>query len=127
MQGRIVHGQNPLQLIERYTQAIGRMRELPDWILEGAIVGMQGGSQAVREMWKELESADVPISAFWLQVRMIHIKKHSGQSIQESTFLSAYSLHKHRGFTLLVQSLEGLGWAKEDRHRLAAMVELGDR
>ena len=68
MHGRIVHGQNPLQLIERYTQSIGRMRELPDWILEGAIVGMQGGSQAVRQMWKELKAADVPISAFWLQV-----------------------------------------------------------
>ncbi|KAH7440311.1 hypothetical protein KP509_04G100900 [Ceratopteris richardii] len=67
MKGRILHGQNPLQLIERYTEAAGRMKELPDWILEGAVVGMQGGTSAVRETWKKLEDIGVPISAFWLQ------------------------------------------------------------
>ncbi|MCO5602466.1 hypothetical protein L7F22_056598 [Adiantum nelumboides] len=68
MEGRIVHGKTPLQLIERYTEAIGRMRPLPNWIMEGAIVGMQGGTEAVREAWRKLRQADVPISAFWLQV-----------------------------------------------------------
>ncbi|KAI5071284.1 hypothetical protein GOP47_0013535 [Adiantum capillus-veneris] len=67
MEGRILHGRTPLQLIERYTEAIGRMRALPDWIVEGAVVGMQGGTQAVRDAWSKLKQADVPISAFWLQ------------------------------------------------------------
>ncbi|CAM6039394.1 unnamed protein product [Sphagnum compactum] len=43
------------------------MRELPSWITKGAIVGMQGGLQAVHQVWEKLQDLDVPLSAFWLQ------------------------------------------------------------
>ncbi|KAI4348597.1 hypothetical protein L6164_009305 [Bauhinia variegata] len=67
VQGRILHGNSPCELIERFTETIGRPPELPNWILSGAIVGMQGGTDAVRHIWDELKTFDVPISAFWLQ------------------------------------------------------------
>ncbi|KAJ7514003.1 hypothetical protein O6H91_23G022100 [Diphasiastrum complanatum] len=67
MRGRILHGQTLLELIKHYTGAIGRMKALPDWILEGAIIGIQGGTDTVKRIWKQLQEHDVPIAAFWLQ------------------------------------------------------------
>ncbi|XXG52757.1 hypothetical protein AAC387_Pa03g0989 [Persea americana] len=66
-QGRILHGSSPVEFIERFTETIGRPPELARWILSGAVVGMQGGTEAVRCVWAQLQELDVPISAFWLQ------------------------------------------------------------
>ncbi|HNR90017.1 MAG TPA: alpha-glucosidase [Spirochaetota bacterium] len=65
--GRILYGATPLELIERYTEYAGRMKALPDWIGSGAIVGMQGGTERVYEIWNLLEAQGTPIAAFWLQ------------------------------------------------------------
>ncbi len=43
------------------------MRPLPDWVHEGAIAGMQGGTARVREVWQQLREHGTPIAAFWLQ------------------------------------------------------------
>ncbi|PSS15735.1 Sulfoquinovosidase [Actinidia chinensis var. chinensis] len=67
IQGRILHGNLPLEFIELFTEAIGRPPELPEWIISGAVVGMQGGTEFVRDVWDKLQTYDVPISAFWLQ------------------------------------------------------------
>lgn len=68
MKGRILYGRNPPELVKEYTAAVGRMRALPSWITKGAIVGMQGGRDAVRDVWRTVKEYDVPLSAFWLQV-----------------------------------------------------------
>ncbi|XP_058003212.1 uncharacterized protein LOC110658267 isoform X2 [Hevea brasiliensis] len=65
--GRILHGNSPAELIEHFTETIGRPPELPKWIISGAVVGMQGGTDVVRRIWDELQAYKVPISAFWLQ------------------------------------------------------------
>ena len=67
MRGRILNGDSPPALIEEYTRYSGRMRALPDWILKGAVIGMQGGTEKVRAKLKALEAAGVPVAAFWLQ------------------------------------------------------------
>ncbi|KAL3632570.1 hypothetical protein CASFOL_025554 [Castilleja foliolosa] len=67
MEGRILNGNSPLELIERFTESIGRPQQLPEWIILGAVVGMQGGTRKVRDIWEELRAKDTPISAFWLQ------------------------------------------------------------
>ncbi|CDP09576.1 unnamed protein product [Coffea canephora] len=67
VQGRILHGNSPTELIENFTETIGRPPELPEWIISGAVVGMQGGTDAVRNVWNQLQTYNVPISAFWLQ------------------------------------------------------------
>lgn len=65
--GRILYGRNPSALIEEYTRFAGRMRPLPDWILSGAVVGMQGGSEKVRQVYEQLKQRGTPLAAFWLQ------------------------------------------------------------
>lgn len=65
--GRILYGDSPADLIAEYTGYAGRMRPLPDWILEGAVVGMQGGTERVREVAAELAARGTPVAAFWLQ------------------------------------------------------------
>eukprot|EP00002_Diphylleia_rotans_P029439 TRINITY_DN5998_c0_g3_i1.p1 TRINITY_DN5998_c0_g3~~TRINITY_DN5998_c0_g3_i1.p1 ORF type:complete len:764 (-),score=160.62 TRINITY_DN5998_c0_g3_i1:182-2473(-) len=67
--GRIVHAQNgtPLDIISEYTTYCGRMPLLADWINDGAVLGMQGGTQEVLDTYKLLTSYNVPTAAFWLQ------------------------------------------------------------
>ena len=65
--GRILYGSTPLELIERYTQYAGRMKVLPDWLNEGAVVGLQGGTKALYENWRKLQEHDTPVAAFWIQ------------------------------------------------------------
>ncbi|CAN0907989.1 yihQ [Linum grandiflorum] len=65
--GTILDGKTPTELIERFTGRIGRPPMLPKWVISGAVVGMQGGTERVREVWEKLEGYQVPISAFWLQ------------------------------------------------------------
>ena len=67
MRGQILSGDTPAELIEQYTEYSGRMRPLPDWILSGAVVGLQGGTDRVREIYGDLKALDTPISALWLQ------------------------------------------------------------
>mgnify|MGYP001224374705 CR=1 FL=1 len=67
MRGRIIAGDTPAELIYEFTSYAGRMKPLPDWILGGAVVGMQGGTPRVREVWAQLEDSDTPVAAFWLQ------------------------------------------------------------
>lgn len=70
IEGRILNGNSPAELIERYTEAIGRPQELPEWIISGAVVGLQGGTNVVRDIWEQLQAKDTPVSAFWLQVEI---------------------------------------------------------
>jgi sulfoquinovosidase len=67
MRGQILSGDTPAELIQLYTEYSGRMRPLPGWILGGAVVGLQGGTQKVLEISKRLKALDTPVAAFWLQ------------------------------------------------------------
>lgn len=67
MRGQILSGDTPAELIERYTEFCGRMSPLPEWILGGAIVGLQGGTRKVLDMFEELQALGTPVAAFWLQ------------------------------------------------------------
>jgi alpha-glucosidase (family GH31 glycosyl hydrolase) len=67
MSGRILHGRSSLDLIESYTRYAGRMRPLPEWVHEGAIVAVQGGTNRAMAKLQALVAADVPVAAFWIQ------------------------------------------------------------
>ena len=47
MKVRILNGDTPLDLVREFTSYTGRMAPLPDWLNEGAVVGMQGGTTEV--------------------------------------------------------------------------------
>ncbi|MEE2755452.1 MAG: alpha-glucosidase [Myxococcota bacterium] len=65
--GRIFFGDSPMGLVSAYSRYSGRMRALPPWIGQGAVIGMQGGTEAVRELHRKLQAVAAPVSAFWLQ------------------------------------------------------------
>jgi alpha-glucosidase len=67
MHGRILNGNTPLELIETYTAYTGKMSPLPDWMSQGAIVGLKGGTAEVYARLEELKAKDTPIAAFWLE------------------------------------------------------------
>ena len=67
MTGRILYGRTPLELIAAYTDYAGRMRPLPDWVHQGLIAGLQGGTEVVRAKLAKLKEAEVPLAGLWLQ------------------------------------------------------------
>jgi alpha-glucosidase len=67
MTGRILFGHTPLDLIEEYSAYAGRMRALPAWIHEGAMVAAQGGTAMVNALLTTLLDANVPICGLWIQ------------------------------------------------------------
>ena len=60
----ILDGKTPAEITRQFVHA---PQPLPDWIHSGAIVGMQGGTEKVREVYAQLQKRGTPISAFWLQ------------------------------------------------------------
>ena len=62
-----MHGNSPSELIERFIEIIGRLPELPEWIISGAVVGMRGGTDSLRQVWEKLQAHNTPISTFWLR------------------------------------------------------------
>ena len=67
MVGQIMSGDSPFKLIEQYTGYSGRMRPLPEWILSGAVVGVQGGTGKVLDRYEDLKALNTPVAALWLQ------------------------------------------------------------
>ncbi|MCG8668737.1 MAG: alpha-glucosidase [Pseudomonadales bacterium] len=67
MVGRIPYGEDLLGLIEEFTVYSGRMKALPDWMNEGAVLGLQGGTERVRDLWTQLRDAGTPVAGLWLQ------------------------------------------------------------
>lgn len=60
-------GATPAHILTQFSAENGRMAPLPDWVMRGAIVGMQGGTQRVREVYEQLTTRQTPLAAFWLQ------------------------------------------------------------
>lgn len=67
LKARFVACDAPLDCISNYTQYSGRMPALPAWTQQGAIVGLQGGSEQVLQHYQALKKADTPIAGLWLQ------------------------------------------------------------
>ena len=63
-------GNSPLELITSYTAFAGRLAPLPDWVGSGAILGLQGGTEAVLQVIDQVEmvwGSVSDIAAVWLQ------------------------------------------------------------
>jgi len=67
LSARVLYGETHADLIGEYAAYAGRMRKLPDWAISGAIIGLQGGTQKLYDVWEQLKSEDTPLSAFWIQ------------------------------------------------------------
>src|SRR4051812_8036537 len=67
MHAQILRGRSSAALLRAYTEYAGRMRPMPSWVDRGAIVGIQGGTDVVRQRVAALQAAGVPLAGVWLQ------------------------------------------------------------
>ena len=65
--GHFMKADNMLDGITMLTEYTGRMPQLPEWVDEGAILGIQGGQEKVNGIVERGLEADCPIAAVWLQ------------------------------------------------------------
>ncbi|CAL8100162.1 unnamed protein product [Orchesella dallaii] len=56
-----------LSLVQKISQINGRQPELPEWVYNGAILGVQGGTELMLQYLNESEKNDVAVSAMWIQ------------------------------------------------------------
>jgi len=64
---RAILGYSPLQHIEEYTIYAGRMKPIPSWLLSGPVIGYEGGTQKVLDLYAKLTNNNIKPTAFWLQ------------------------------------------------------------
>ncbi len=57
---------DPLDLLENFTERTGRLPMLPKWAY-GNILGIQGGKEVVVNQLDRLKKAKVPVDAIWIQ------------------------------------------------------------
>lgn len=67
MNGGIIYGRTPKEILKEYTLYSGRMRKLPDWVDNGAIVCLQGGTEKVKSNLQKLLDGGVPVAGVWIQ------------------------------------------------------------
>ncbi|NEP11510.1 MAG: alpha-glucosidase [Symploca sp. SIO2C1] len=108
MQGQLLCGETPLELIELYTEYTGRMLPLPKWLNSGALIGMQGGTEKVRQIWSQLRNLDTPIAGFWLQDWVGQRRTVAGKQLWWNWQLNP---NTYPGWDLLVEELEQEGIA----------------
>ncbi len=108
MQGQLLCGETPLELIELYTEYTGRMLPLPDWLNSGALIGMQGGTEKVHQIWSQLRNLDTPIAGFWLQDWVGQRRTIAGKQLWWNWQLNPDT---YPGWDSLVQELEQEGIA----------------
>eukprot|EP01083_Nonionella_stella_P069357 184879_1 len=71
--GRMIYGETPNDLISQITLVCGRQKPLPLWILQGGILGIEGGQQAVYDKTLALiqeiqsENGELCLIGLWIQ------------------------------------------------------------
>ncbi|MCB1193023.1 MAG: alpha-glucosidase [Leptospiraceae bacterium] len=66
LKGNIWVADDPLDLIQLYTEKTGRFPLLPDWAY-GTWMGLQGGSEKTKNTVKEAMDAGNPVTVLWIQ------------------------------------------------------------
>ena len=64
---RIEAADSFLELLRKETAFLGRQPELPDWIYNGLIIGVQGGSDRSFGLLEETLRHNIPVSGIWCQ------------------------------------------------------------
>jgi alpha-glucosidase len=56
-----------LELVSKLTELLGRQPELPDWVHDGVILGLQGGTAACEARLRRAQAQGVPVAGIWAQ------------------------------------------------------------
>lgn len=69
MPARIVFGVKPtlLQTVQGVSALLGRQGELPDWVYDGLILGIQGGTEVLDEAVRKCRENNLPLCGLWAQ------------------------------------------------------------
>jgi hypothetical protein len=65
--GQFLQAGSMLDAISAVADYTGKMRPLPKWVDQGAVVGIQGGEAKVEKVVRDVLSADCPVVGVWLQ------------------------------------------------------------
>ncbi len=64
---RIEKADSFVELAGRLTEFLGRQPELPDWVYDGVIIGLQGGTERVMELTQKTLDAGIKVCGVWCQ------------------------------------------------------------
>ncbi|MCY4381132.1 MAG: alpha-glucosidase [Proteobacteria bacterium] len=64
---RLNSGSSIGDLLREFAQAFGTTKPLPNWVHRGAMLGIQGGEDRVRETVKRLRALNAELSSVWIQ------------------------------------------------------------
>lgn len=56
-----------IELVEKITNLFGRQPELPEWVYNGVILGIQGGTEVVEQKLEKALAAGMKVSGVWCQ------------------------------------------------------------
>lgn len=56
-----------LEVMDLVTEKFGTQALLPDWLLDGVTIGMQGGTEVVRQRIKQAKEYGIKVNAVWCQ------------------------------------------------------------
>ncbi len=102
----LLYGDEPLELIERYTAWAGRMPAPPSWANEGAIVALAGDLDEGSARLGELLDAGAAISAVWNQTWSGLSETYIGEQVLWNWIQDP---NTHPGWDAWVSQLDGLG------------------
>ena len=60
-------GEDFADLMNNLTELVGRQPELPDWVYDGHILGIQGGTDIMLQKIKTAQDAGIPVNGAWIQ------------------------------------------------------------
>jgi alpha-glucosidase len=72
---------SPEGLVSELTTLIGREPPLPDWVNDGAILAIQGGSDVLLKKYEAAKKAGVKIAAVWCQDWSGHVVTEFGYQV----------------------------------------------
>ncbi|MDR0249171.1 MAG: alpha-glucosidase [Oscillospiraceae bacterium] len=71
--------ENPLDLMRRATRFTGRQPVLPQWVLEGTCVEIQGGSPSIIKTLQNIKESGATVTSLWLKDWTGYIDSPSGR------------------------------------------------
>ena len=60
-------GPSPMETVQDISAFLGRQRPLPDWVYNGIILGIQGGTEVCQSKLKIAQDAGIPVAGIWAQ------------------------------------------------------------
>lgn len=65
--GTLLWGEDPLKLSQEVSKTVGTMDALPEWVMQGAIVGVVGGQDFVDDKYQKMKDLGLPMVGIWMQ------------------------------------------------------------